>query len=69
MTERHQVYRSGSHRFTVMAKKSKKHPMEMTSDELAEHVFHPKVLKHLRKVIAEQNAPEPPAKSTRKRVK
>ena len=53
----------------MMAKKSKKHPIEMTSDELAAHVFHPKVLKHLRKVIAEHNAPKTPRKSSRKSVK
>lgn len=37
-----------------MAKK--KHPKDMTSDELAKHVFHPKVLKHAKKHIAELNA-------------
>jgi hypothetical protein len=52
-----------------MPKKSKKHPIEMTNDELAAHVFHPKVLKAARKHIERLNAPKSPAKSTRKRVK
>ncbi len=30
--------------------RKKKHPHEMTTDELARHVFHPKVLKHLKKL-------------------
>ena len=37
----------------------KKHPKDMTSDELAKHVFHPKVLKHAKKHIAELNAAKP----------
>ncbi len=52
-----------------MPKKIKKHPIEMTSDELAAHVFHPKVLKAAKKHIERLNAPKSPAKSTRKRVK
>jgi hypothetical protein len=28
----------------------KKHPKDMTSDELMKHLFHPKVLKHIKKV-------------------
>jgi hypothetical protein len=30
--------------------RKKKHPKNMTSDELARHLFHPKVVKHLKKV-------------------
>ena len=41
----------GSHRDNLMAKK-KKHPSKMTTDELAAHVFHPKVLKHAKKHLA-----------------
>ena len=41
-----------------MPKKVKKHPTEMTSDELAAHVFHPKVLKAARKHIERINAEE-----------
>jgi hypothetical protein len=51
-----------------MPKKSKKHPIEMTNDELAAHVFHPKLLKAAKKHIERLNAPKP-AKSTRKRTK
>jgi hypothetical protein len=32
--------------------KKKKHPKEMTSDELMRHLFHPKVVKHIKKVAA-----------------
>jgi hypothetical protein len=52
-----------------MAKKIKKHPTEMTSDELAAYVFHPKVLRAARKHIERLNAQKSPAKSTQKRVK
>jgi hypothetical protein len=52
-----------------MPKKSKKHPIEMTSDELATHVFHPKVLEAAKAHIERLNAPKSPAKSTRKLVK
>ena len=51
-----------------MPKKIKKHPIEMTSDELAAHVFHPKLLKAAKKHLAQANAEEP-AKSPRKRLK
>jgi hypothetical protein len=52
-----------------MPKKMKKHPTEMTSHELATHVFHPKVLKAVQKHIAELDAPKSAAKSPRKRSK
>jgi len=39
--------------------KFKKHPAKMTSDELAEGVFHPKVLKAAQKHIAEHDAKKP----------
>jgi hypothetical protein len=29
--------------------KKKKHPRHMTSDELMKHLFHPKVVKHIKK--------------------
>jgi hypothetical protein len=51
-----------------MSKKMKKHPIEMTGEELAAHVFHPKVLKAAKKHIATLDAPKAPAKSTRKRA-
>jgi len=39
-----------------MPKKIKKHPKDMTTDELARHVFHPKVLKAVKKHVARLNA-------------
>lgn len=40
----------------------KKHPSEMSNDEMAAHVFHPKVLKHAKehveKINAEASKPE-----------
>ena len=32
--------------------KKKKHPKDMTSDELMKHLFHPEVVKHIKKVAA-----------------
>jgi len=32
--------------------KKKKHPKDMTSDELMKHLFHPKVVKHIKKEAA-----------------
>ena len=32
--------------------KKKKHPKDMTSDELLKHLFHPKVVKHVKKHVA-----------------
>jgi len=34
-------------------KKEAKHPREMTTDELARHVFHPAVLKHAQRAVRE----------------
>jgi hypothetical protein len=39
-----------------MTKKSKKQPKDMTTEELARHVFHPKVLKAAKKHVAKLNA-------------
>ena len=36
--------------------KKNKHPKDMTTDELARHVFHPKVLRAAKKHIAKLNA-------------
>jgi len=36
--------------------KKKKHPKDMTSDELARHLFHPKVLREAKKHVARLNA-------------
>ena len=38
--------------------KKKKHPKHMTSDELVKHLFHPKVVKHVKKELAKVN-PKP----------
>jgi len=43
--------------------KFKKHPAKMTSDELAEGVFHPKVLKAVRKHLAAANPDKPRRRS------
>jgi hypothetical protein len=45
--------------------KFKKHPAEMTSDELAEGVFHPKVLKAAREHLESANNPKKPPKSSK----
>jgi hypothetical protein len=42
--------------------KFKKHPAKMTSDELAEGVFHPKVLKAARKHLANSETAKKPPK-------
>jgi hypothetical protein len=52
-----------------MPRKVKKHPTEMTSDELAAHVFHPKVLGAAKKHIAGLNSEKANPKSPRKRAK
>jgi hypothetical protein len=33
----------------------KKHPKDMTSDELLKRLFHPKVVKHVKKHVAKLN--------------
>jgi hypothetical protein len=37
-------------------KKKLKHPKEMTTDEAISHVFHPKLLKHLKKHVEKLNS-------------
>jgi hypothetical protein len=39
--------------------KAKKHPSKMTSDELVRHLFHPRIVKHVNKILDEHNAPKP----------
>ena len=48
-----------------MPKKLKKHPKDMTSDELAAHVFHPKVLKHAKAHIERLSVAKHPRKSSK----
>ena len=38
-----------------MSKGKRKHPREMTTDELARHVFHPKVLKHAKRIVRDSS--------------
>ena len=45
--------------------KFKKHPAKMTSGELAEGVFHPKVLKAVREHFEKAKVPRKPAKSSK----
>jgi hypothetical protein len=45
--------------------KFKKHPAKMTSDELAEGVFHPRVLKAVRKHLDKADSPKKPVKSSK----
>jgi hypothetical protein len=60
----HQVHRSRGHKVTMKKVKFKKHPAKMTSDELAEGVFHPKVLKAARENLKEsENSKKPPKSS------
>ena len=42
--------------------KTKKHPHEMNSDELMKHLFHPKVVKNIKKV-ANPRKPSPMKKA------
>jgi hypothetical protein len=35
--------------------KSKKHPKDLTTDEAIRHVFHPKIVKHLKTKVKELN--------------
>jgi hypothetical protein len=38
------------------APKSKKHPKDMTSEEAINHVFHPKIVQHLKNEVDKLNA-------------
>jgi hypothetical protein len=44
--------------------RKKKHPKDMTSDELIRHLFHPKIVKHVKGILKKHNA-EPKKKATR----
>ena len=61
----HQIYGSRGHRVTMKKPKFKKHPAKMTSDELAEGVFHPKVLQAAREHLESANNPKKPPKSSK----
>ena len=49
-----------------MAKK--KHPSKMSNNELAKHVFHPKVLEHAKKHLDELSASTKPARKPKKKA-
>ena len=46
----------------------KKHPSKMTNNELAKHVFHPKVLEHAKKHLAELAASTKAARKPKKKA-
>jgi len=37
-------------------KKKEKHPKDMTTEEAVKHLFHPKVVKHVKKHVAKAGA-------------
>ena len=42
-----------------MPKTSKiKHPREMTTDEALTHLFHPKIVKHVKEIVANSHKPK-----------
>jgi len=43
----------------------KKHPKDMTNDEAIRHLFHPKVVKHVKAIVEKENA-KPPKKGATK---
>ena len=47
-----------------MAKKQK-HPRDMTNDEAIRHLFHPKVVKHVKALVAESNSKVVKKKATK----
>lgn len=34
----------------------KKHPRDMTNDEAIKHLFHPKIVKHVKAIVEENNS-------------
>jgi hypothetical protein len=39
-----------------MRKKREKHPKDMTTDEALKHIFHPKIVKHVKALVKKHNA-------------
>lgn len=37
-------------------KKKAKHPKDMTTDEAMRHIFHPKIVKHVKDLVKKHNA-------------
>jgi hypothetical protein len=48
--------------------KKAKHPKDMTTDEALHHIFHPKVVKHVKGIVAE-TFKTPASKSPKKSTK
>jgi hypothetical protein len=44
-----------------MPKASKKHPIHMTDEEALKHLFHPEIVKSVRKHLKDQTKPKPKA--------
>ena len=42
-----------------------KHPRDMTNDEAINHLFHPKVVAHVKGVVKKLNAAKPKKKATK----
>jgi hypothetical protein len=38
--------------------KKKKHPKDMTTEEAMKHIFHPKIVKHVKGLVKKANAPK-----------
>ena len=62
---RDEVYKIGfiGHHRSTMAKR--KHPRDMTNDEAIRHLFHPKVVKHVKALVEKRNAVKPSKKATK----
>jgi len=43
----------------------KKHPRDMTNDEAIKHLFHPKIVKHVKSEVAKANTPKVRKKATK----
>jgi hypothetical protein len=39
-----------------MKKKEPKHPKGMTTDEVMKHIFHPKIVRHVKALVKKHNA-------------
>ena len=46
--------------------KKKKHPMHMTDDEALKHIFHPEIVKAVRKHVKDQSKTKRKVKQSRK---
>ena len=63
---RDQIYKVcflGHHKVTMT---KVKHPRDMTNDEAIKHLFHPKVVEHVKAVVKEANAAKPKKKATKR---